>query len=649
MIGSKKTTIRLRNILPLAGLVLLLIGGGVGLLLVRQNQEIRQQAAETPPPPLANTCANTAMIVNQSTAGGQCSENSDCSSPLVCSGATDETLGTCQNPPPVSYNCDLVKTIPVEECKALIALYNSTNGKNWKDQIGWMSNNDPCTWHGVDVDGNSIGVRNCDAGHVQDIRLANNNLNGDIPQEMKSLANLTYLNLGNNQLESISPELGNLPNLQVLMLGGNNLKSIPKELGNLPNLTSLWLSNNHLESISPELFKPNNLPQLQNLLLENNQLKSIPPELGNLPNLIDLRLYNNQLVGEIPSSFSGLKKIKRFYFKGGNQLCLPATLKDWFNNIPVGRKDTLGDSDYCQPPLDSYSVSGVIWNDLNKDGKKDPGEPDWSIENINDTITLKNSAGQQIGSTINNSAAFSFEKLSKGEYTLELAINNHGWIFWQNGKKTLTRNFTVSDVNLVGEFGVHQGCVDDTDCESQQKCNITNNQCEANTSPPPAEQGQVVGYVFYDADRDGEWDCEVKSKTGAECAWPGVNDSYRWQIGVKSAVDNSKIVNTSAASGGWYETDATQKLEAGDYHVTLSPNNPSEPYSYTTSRFVTTHVGKKPGKDFVNGRADFGVIPTRLVPTPPIDQCTGKDRADFDCDGDVDVDDYKTLIQNFDF
>jgi hypothetical protein len=49
------------------------------------------------------------------------------------------------------FNCKSVTEIPKKECKALIALYNSTDGENWIDNTGWHVTNMPCEWYGVRV------------------------------------------------------------------------------------------------------------------------------------------------------------------------------------------------------------------------------------------------------------------------------------------------------------------------------------------------------------------------------------------------------------------------------------------------------------------------------------------------------------------
>ncbi|MDE5120130.1 MAG: putative Ig domain-containing protein, partial [Trichodesmium sp. St19_bin1] len=147
---------------------------------------------------------------------------------------------------------------------ALKALYESTNGDNWLNNEGWsewdFSNSTSPNafivnnWHGVTVKGNRI----------KDLSLYENQLTGEIPEELGNLSNLDLLNLEQNQLT------------------GN----IPEELSNLSNLRILWLSENQLTG-------------------------EIPEQLGNLSNLQVLDLYDNQLIGKIPDSINNLSAYKR--------------------------------------------------------------------------------------------------------------------------------------------------------------------------------------------------------------------------------------------------------------------------------------------------------------------------------------------------
>ena len=245
--------------------------------------------------------------------------------------------------------------VPPSDREVLVALYNATNGAQWKDNTNWLSDEPLDQWHGVTTDADGrvqtldlsyndlTGSIPPELGNLTNLKwldLSYNDLTGSIPPELGNLTNLEGLDLGENQLSgSIPPELGNLTNLQGLRLGGNPLTgSIPVALGNLTNLEGLGLFENQLSgSIPPEL---GNLTNLQGLGLFENQLSgSIPPELGNLTNLEVLLLQENQLSGSIPPELGNLTNLGELYLTG-NQLtgCIPAGLRD----IPENDLSSLG-------------------------------------------------------------------------------------------------------------------------------------------------------------------------------------------------------------------------------------------------------------------------------------------------------------------
>ncbi len=267
--------------------------------------------------------------------------------PVVVQSATDET------------------GIPQIEYQALVTVYNQTGGAEWRDSSGWLSEATPCSWFGV----------TCSEGSVVELNLIDNNLSGQIPQEISLLANLKMLNLEFNQLSgNIPPELGSLSNLESLSLAGNSQLSgpIPPELGDLTNLRTLVLSSyeggtqlsgqippelgnlrwlawlelaNSLVSgpIPPEL---GNLTYLRFLDLSNSPLSgALPPELGNLVNLTSLAVGEgrNELSGPLPLSLMNLKKLRFFMFHEA-ELCEPpdAAFQEWLNSIDeLYRSDVL--------------------------------------------------------------------------------------------------------------------------------------------------------------------------------------------------------------------------------------------------------------------------------------------------------------------
>ena len=182
-----------------------------------------------------------------------------------------------------------------DERTALEALYDATDGDNWKRKRRWKSDQNG-SWHGVTVR----------AGNVRKLELAGNKLNGSIPEGI--FADLPYLevvNLADNVLSGAIPaDVADLSSLMTLDLSRNGLTgSIPSELGGLSNVTTLNLSRNGLTGSIPTVL--GNASSLANLNLAGNGLTgSIPTELGDLPNLIDLRVGDNSLSGTIPTEFT---------------------------------------------------------------------------------------------------------------------------------------------------------------------------------------------------------------------------------------------------------------------------------------------------------------------------------------------------------
>ena len=194
---------------------------------------------------------------------------------------------------------------------ALTALYKAADGPNWKNNLNWLTAHPIGIWHGV-----TIG----EGGRVVELRLPNNGLSGELPNELSNLTDLFVLDLHWNDLHGeIPPELGELANLLHLDLSVNRLSGrIPPELGLLVRLNVLNLHVNDLSGvIPPELSL---LVRLNVLNLHLNDLSGeLPPDLGKLDLLDTLSLWNNQLTGEIPSEFENLLRLETLDL-GGNRL-----------------------------------------------------------------------------------------------------------------------------------------------------------------------------------------------------------------------------------------------------------------------------------------------------------------------------------------
>ena len=202
---------------------------------------------------------------------------------------------TCASGSDADCLCGRQTDIDFLECRALLALHDSTLGFSWRNNAGWPNSlsptETPCLWYGV-------GCRN---GHVNRVSLSRNNLVGNLPPALEDLVQLYFLDLGRNQLVGvIPPELGNLYSLSFVSLYGNSLEDeIPLELMELPNLSHLDLSANQLSGAIPS--DPSTPSSLEYLDLSYNQLTGSIPDFSSFT-LRTLKLSRNQLTGPVPDS-----------------------------------------------------------------------------------------------------------------------------------------------------------------------------------------------------------------------------------------------------------------------------------------------------------------------------------------------------------
>lgn len=183
------------------------------------------------------------------------------------------------------------------ERDALIAFYNATGGENWENNTNWCSDRPVNEWYGVQLDYK---------GMVRGIRLTENNLSGEVNDELDKLSSLESLVLYTNQLTSLN--VSNLANLVFLNCDGNQLtelnitssnnlldvlscannKLTALDVSNLTKLTVLNCGNNKLTALDVS-----DLTKLTELHCDYNQISEL--DIRNLSNLIDLNCSHNQI------------------------------------------------------------------------------------------------------------------------------------------------------------------------------------------------------------------------------------------------------------------------------------------------------------------------------------------------------------------
>lgn len=109
----------------------------------------------------------------------------------------------------------------------LVALYVALGGDEWTNQTNWLSEKPVCAWFGVTC--------NRENSKIEILKLDNNNLSGNIPNEISLLTDMFSLSLMNNKLTGTIPAiaLGSVPHLTSIYLSRNKLNgTVEKELRN---------------------------------------------------------------------------------------------------------------------------------------------------------------------------------------------------------------------------------------------------------------------------------------------------------------------------------------------------------------------------------------------------------------------------------
>jgi len=104
-----------------------------------------------------------------------------------------------------------VNSVSIADSLALVSFYNATGGPDWTAKTNWLTG-PVTTWAGVTFTGPFVTA----------LSLPNNNISGSIPSDFVNLANLTSLDLSENEIISI-PNLTFIPGLTSVNLSDNKL------------------------------------------------------------------------------------------------------------------------------------------------------------------------------------------------------------------------------------------------------------------------------------------------------------------------------------------------------------------------------------------------------------------------------------------
>ncbi|KAL5537844.1 hypothetical protein UlMin_046342 [Ulmus minor] len=146
----------------------------------------------------------------------------------------------------------------------------------------------------------------CNASSLEILNLSNNKLNGSLPPCLGNFSeNLSVLDLGNNRLEAMIPIFSKVKSLRSLNFNRNQLEGpLPQSLRTCKKLEVLDVGNNKINGSFPNWLE--SLPELQVLILRSNRFYG---PVGNpttrfpFQKLRIMDLSNNNFIGHLPRQY----------------------------------------------------------------------------------------------------------------------------------------------------------------------------------------------------------------------------------------------------------------------------------------------------------------------------------------------------------
>ena len=251
---------------------------------------------------------------------------------------------------------------------ALVAIYNASDGANWKESRRWTLTKPMDEWPGVNLNEEGrvieLNITNgtvstveweipealADLTELSTLQIVGSKLKGQIPEFLYGMSHLAKIRFNTNNLTgAISDKIGQLAELTELYLNGNKDLggSIPATIGELKKLESINIAQTSIGGVIPQALSE--CSALKNLMAYSNQLSGeIPDFWDKLPNIGVLQLYGNPgLAGPLPASIGSLKKATGIQLKDCNLT----------GNIPA----SFGGLEKCgNLQLSGNKLSGVI-------------------------------------------------------------------------------------------------------------------------------------------------------------------------------------------------------------------------------------------------------------------------------------------------
>ncbi|KAG0467115.1 hypothetical protein HPP92_018695 [Vanilla planifolia] len=228
--------------------------------------------------------------------------------------------------------------LPSQDILALLAFKKGIT----HDPTGYLSdswneesidfNGCPSSWNGIVCNGDNVAgvvLDNLGISGVADLSvfgnltmllklsIADNNLTGTLPGNLKDFKSLKFLDISNNGFSGEIPsDIGKLQSIQNLSLAWNNFSGpLPDSIGDLASLRLVDMSHNTLSGSLPSSLK--NLGSLVSLNLSFNAFeKGIPTGFDMISSLESIDLSWNKLDGDVDWEFLMQSSVVNIDFSG---------------------------------------------------------------------------------------------------------------------------------------------------------------------------------------------------------------------------------------------------------------------------------------------------------------------------------------------
>ena len=206
--------------------------------------------------------------------------------------------------------------VSVDECQALVDLYDSTDGQNWFVNTNRDTDTDVCTWYGITC----MNIWNQD--RVIWIDLSSNNLVGTLPAVLSDLTELQRFILDFNDLwGTLSSDRSAWTHIHTFSLKGmNNNSNLPLVGWSLPSSWSArWntikdftITDNRINGPLPTAWS--NWSVIEEFNVWGNQLNwQLPVQFSSRwPTIKKFSVNNNQFVWPLPTAWSNWSVIEDF-------------------------------------------------------------------------------------------------------------------------------------------------------------------------------------------------------------------------------------------------------------------------------------------------------------------------------------------------